>query len=196
MAGVKAVLVFVLLLGALFGVHLLTVEDGCKDENAEQSAKPQVRIVYTGRWGHVDLPSGFRLSLPEGWEFARAYGHGYIFRREETVDGFYPNVHVYWQKQRRTLADWFEWHKDKFKGGGSRILAEGKEATAGLPGYWVTYETKSRQKDGAEVVTVTKDWLFGRGATKGILRGISTARTFFEPYHAIFNEVHARLKQN
>ena len=47
-----------------------------------------------------------------------------------------------------------------------------------------------------EVITVTKDWLFGRGTRKGLLRCVATARTFLEPYQAIFDEVHRRLRRN
>ena len=192
MAGVKrTMLVLVLLVGALLGVRLLLGGD----KQAEQSAKPRLRVIYEGRWGHVDLPNGFRLWLPAGWEFDRQRGRGYIFRRIEEVDGFHPNVHVYWFRDPTPFGDWFKSQRSKRRGGGTKILNEGEETTTGRRGKFLIYETKSEQP-GGELLTVTKDWLFfGSGGYKGILRCISTARTFLEPYHAIFNEVHARLKK-
>ena len=193
MEAVKRALIVLLVVALLVAVKLLS------NDKETNSAREPLPIQYgTGKWGHVNLPNGFRLSLPKGWEHWREYQRidGFIFRQKEKVDGFMPNVHVYWQKQRRTLEDWFELHKSKFGGGDSKILGSGKEVTAGMPGYYLVYERKSRQKDGTEVITVTKDWLFGRGPKKGLLRGVSTARTFLEPYQAIFNEVHRRLRRN
>ncbi len=194
MAVVKRAVIVLLVAAVLVAVKLLLAND--KEEN---SAREPLPIQYdVGKWGHVDLPNGFRLSLPKGWEHWRKYQRldGFIFRRTEKVDGFMPNVHVYWKRDNRPLDDWLDLQRSKRQGGGSKILGEGNVFTARMRGVYLIYETESARKDGTKIVTVTKDWLFGTDAQKGILRGISTARTFTEPYHAIFNEVHRRLRRN
>jgi hypothetical protein len=157
-------------------------------------------VVAEGDWGRVDI-GGFRLWLPRGWTFWKQLKDAWIFRGPE-VDGFRPNVHLYWTRKSTTLEDWFKLYRGKFDqadiGGYSVIHDEGRDSVAGLPARWLEYEITDQFKKDGEPQTVqfmTRDWYFVDGDFAGILRCASGARSYVVTNKPLFLEIKRRLQR-
>lgn len=189
--GVKRVVV----LGAVVVAAVVALRlalPGKEPEPPPQKTPPRVVHVPNVKWGHVDL-YGLRLWLPKGFAYDRsAPPDGEIFSHPP-VDGFRPNVHLYWIATDMDVRGWYRHHRAKHDGGDSRILDEGSASVAGMPGYFAIYERTVKIK-GQPLVTVTKDWYFGkRGGRCGILRCICRGRSF-GTWRAIFDTVRSKLE--
>lgn len=190
MEGLRRVLILAVVAAAiLLSARLL--------QNGEEPPPAPPRppaLVFQGDWGHVDF-RGFRLFLPRGWKHARSTPSGEVFAGPED-DGFAPNVHLYTFRRSTTLDQWFRHQRLKYESpvSGATIRGEGRDTVAGMPARFLVYEYKTETRDGRLLLTTTKDWYFVGHGHAGILRGISTARTYLQPYKALFNEVKRRLR--
>jgi hypothetical protein len=182
-------------------VALVTLKYALSGKDPEPPPEDdEPRVVAEGEWGWVDV-ADFRLWLPKGWAFWKQLTDGWIFRGPE-VDGFRPNVHLYWTRKSMGLDEWFKLYRGKFDqadvGGYSVIHDEGRDNVAGLPARWLEYEITDQFKKGGESQTVkfvTRDWYFVDGDYNGILRCAAGARSYLFADKPVFLEIKKRLQR-
>ena len=74
------------------------------------------------------------------------------------------------------------------------VFGRGRQSVAGMSGYYLTYgQTAKHPKTGATVEFRTIDFYFAGYGHVGMVRGVSTARTFFD-YRPLFTEIARRLE--
>ena len=176
----QAVVIFAIGLAIMLGMRLVFLPGRADpDRDPDKDGPRRVpALIAKGDWGYVDL-LGFRLCLPRGFRYDRSAGpDGHVFS-SSPVHGFRPNVHLYWVETKLPLRDFFDLYRSKYDGGDARILGEGAASTAGMAGFFLIYRRTVTRKGKPDLITVTKDFYFGkRDGRCGILRGICAAATF------------------
>jgi len=151
---------------------------------------PKVRV----KWGSVRVKD-FDMQLPTTWSKAQEFPNStMIFGPKD--DGFQPNLQLIWAEARFPDASRFADHfRRKWETPGYRIRDGGKDTIAGVSAEYIVYTQMYKdQRTDQETMFTTIDWYFVRSGHQGILRCISTSRTFGVKYRPLFEQIKSRLR--
>jgi len=163
---------------------------GAEDPVDPLPADTPIHWVNTTLWE-------FALSVPEPWSKTyRATHPDYVHFSGPKDDEFMPQLQFKWSKKEMKSAAWSEWNVTKFRNApGYAVFDEGEATVAGMPARYLVYGLKQKTPGTDDVVEYrTIDFYFAGHGHVGMLRGVSTARTFLDTYRRLFTQIAHRLR--
>jgi hypothetical protein len=146
-------------------------------------------------WVRTRLFDALDLAIPEPWSHDyRAFGPDQVHFSAPQDDGFRPQLPVLWQPSEASLGTWAGRMTDKFTDNPQvNLFSRGRETVAGMAGRYLVYgQSGKHPESGATMEFRTIDFYFAGHGHVGMVRGVSTARTFLA-YRPLFTEVARRL---
>lgn len=149
-------------------------------------------------WKHVEgtrkLAWDIEIYVPKAW----IEGHRVIeggtqihFRGPAADQDFYPELQFGWLASATPVGDLVEKRiRDLASRGGGRIESRTATTVAGLPGTCYVYRWQAGGKEMREIACY-----YGSGGFIGLVRGVSTARTF-EKCLPVFRGAAAHVRYN
>lgn len=173
----------------LLPVALLACGDDDAPDAPELPRPPAIKWVRTRLFDVLDL------AIPEPWsKDYRAFGPDQVHFSAPEDDDFRPQLQVLWKPSKLSLGTWAGRMTEKFKNNPQvQLFSNGHETVAGLSARYLVYgQTGKHPGTGATMEFRTIDFYFAGYGHVGMLRGVSTARTFLA-YRVLFTEVAHRL---
>jgi hypothetical protein len=148
------------------------------------------------KWVRTRLFERLDLAIPEPWSHDyRPFGPDQVHFSAPQDDDFRPQLQVLWQASTATPAAWAGRWTGKFTDNPQvQIFARGRQMVAGMEGRYLVYGQSGKHPEtGATMEFRTIDFYFAGHGHVGMVRGVSTARTFLA-YRPLFAEVVRRLE--
>lgn len=164
----------------------------CGDDEPDPPQPPAAAL----NWVHTRLFEVLELWIPEPWSHDyRPFGPDQVHFSAPKDDDFRPQLQVLWQKSESTPDAWADRRIGKFTHNPLvKVFSRGRQSVAGMSGHYLTYgQTGKHPRTGATLEFRTIDFYFAGYGHVGMLRGVSTARTFFG-YRPLFTEIARRLQ--
>jgi hypothetical protein len=183
------------------GTALLLLLAACGDEPKAPDPPPrppEPPPIEDLKWKHVEgtrkLAWDIEIQVPAAW----IEGHKVIeegrqvhFRGPVEDQGFFPELQFGWMATSTPVGDLVEKRiRDLTSRGGGRIESRTATTVAGLPGTCYVYGWQAGGKEMREIA-----FYYGSGGFIGLVRGVSTARTFAACL-PVFREAAARVRYN
>lgn len=168
----------------------------CGDDEPDAPDPPVDPPRPAWKWVRTVLFDRLDLAIPEPWSHDyRPFGPDQVHFSAPKDDDFRPQLQILWRKRDSTPAAWAEHMTGKFTNNPLvTVFGRGRQSVAGMSGYYLTYgQTAKHPKTGATMEFRTIDFYFAGYGHVGMLRGVSTARTFFD-YRPLFTEIARRLE--
>lgn len=182
-------------------IAFLLLLAACGDEPKAKDPPPrppEPPPVADLKWKHVEgtrkLAWDIEIYVPETWiEGYKVIEEGQqIHFKGPTADqGFYPELQFGWMATATPVGDLVEKRiRDLASRGTGRIESRTASTVGGLPGISYVYSWQAGGKEMREVA-----FYFGSGGFIGLVRGVSTGRTFAACL-PVFRGAAARLRYN
>jgi hypothetical protein len=147
------------------------------------------------KWVRTRLFEVLELAIPEPWSHDyRAFGPDQVHFSAPKDDEFRPQLQVLWRPSKLSLGAWAERMADKFTDNPQvNLFSKGYDSVGDMPARYLVYgQTGKHPATGAAMEFRTIDFYFAGHGHVGMVRGVSTARTFLA-YRPLFTEVARRL---
>jgi len=148
------------------------------------------------KWVRTRLFDVLDLAIPEPWSRDyRAFGPAQVHFSAPKDDDFRPQLQVHWRPSKDSLASWAGRMADKFKDNPQvELFSGGDQSVGGMSGRYLIYGQSGKHPETRATMEFrTIDFYFSGYGHVGMLRGVSTARTFLA-YRPLFTEIARRLE--
>ena len=148
------------------------------------------------KWVRTRLFENLELAIPESWSRDyRAMRPDYVHFSAPLDDAFRPQLQVLWRPSKDSLAAWAEHMTAKFTDNPHvNLIRRGSETVAGMSARYLIYGQSGKHPEtGAAMEFRTIDFYFAGYGHVGMVRGVSTARTFLT-YRPLFTAIARRLE--
>lgn len=165
----------------------------CGDDEPDPPPRSPPRAL---NWVHTRLFEVLELWIPEAWSHDyRPFGPDQVHFSAPKHDDFRPQLQILWRKSESTPDAWADHMAGKFTNNPLvTVFGRGRQPVAGMSGHYLTYgQSAKHPKTGATTEFRTIDFYFAGHGHAGMVRGVSTARTFFD-YRPLFTEIARRLE--
>ncbi|MHC4134870.1 MAG: hypothetical protein ACYTDU_09460 [Planctomycetota bacterium] len=165
----------------------------CGDDEPEPPPLPPRPAL---KWVRTRLFDVLDLAIPEPWSHDyKTFGPDQVHFSAPRDDSFRPQLQVLWRPSKDSLASWAGRMADKFTDNPQvNLFSQGRAAAGDMPGRYLIYGQSAKHPEtGATMEFLTIDFYFAGYGHVGMLRGVSTARTFLA-YRPLFTEIARRLE--
>ena len=167
----------------------------CGDD--EPDAPPPLRTPPPAlKWVRTRLFDMLDLWIPEPWSHDyRAFGPDQVHFSAPKDGRFRPQLQVLWQASKASLSAWASHMSAKFTDNPQvSLLSQGRAAVGDMSARYLIYGQSGKHPEtGAAMEFRTIDFYFAGHGHTGMLRGVSTARTF-PVYRPLFAGIARRLE--
>jgi hypothetical protein len=168
----------------------------CGDDEPD-APEPPVRVPPPAlEWVRTRLFEVLDLAIPKPWaQDYHPFGPDQVHFSAPKDDEFRPQLQVLWRKSSETPGAWAERMTGKFTDNPQvNVFSAGRGMVAGMAARYLIYgQSAKHPQTGAKMEFRTIDFYFAGHGHVGMVRGVSTARTFLA-YRPLFTEVARRLE--